>query len=126
MIDERGAGIFESDVEPGRGVRAQPAPLAARAPGPRGRLFRKYAIIFALLVGGSLLLSGLVQGYFAFEEGRAALNRVQRVEARAAAGRISQFVDEVDRQVRSAAQVPRPAGGEQLRADYLRLVRQAP
>src|SRR4051812_45843882 len=48
---------------------------------PRRSLFRKYLIIFVLLVGGSLLASGLTGLYFAYHESRNALINLQREKA---------------------------------------------
>ena len=92
-------------------------------------LFRKYAVIFATVVGVALLASGLIQGYFTFNESRATLNRIERLEARAAATRISLFIDEIQRELTAVARVPRTAGEsgmEQRRADYVRTIRQSP
>ena len=44
----------------------------------RGRLFRKYAILFVGLVGGSLLASGAVDTNFAYAENKGMLVRIQR------------------------------------------------
>ncbi|MBI3965964.1 MAG: response regulator, partial [Chloroflexi bacterium] len=74
-------------------------------------------------------MSGIIQGFFSFQESRAALDQIQRLEARAAASRIAQFVDEVGRQVGSVARITRPRGAvgtDQRLNDYLRLLRQSP
>jgi len=39
---------------------------------PRGRLFRKYVVLFASLVSGALLASGLIERYFSFQENKTA------------------------------------------------------
>jgi len=95
----------------------------------RGRLSKKYALVLGMLVSAALVASGATHGYFAFIESQAALARIQRTEARAAATRITDFIDEVERQVGSVAQSPRPSGdggAEQRRLDYLRLLRFEP
>jgi hypothetical protein len=33
----------------------------------RGRLFRKYALVFVALLSATLLAGGLVQGYFSYQ-----------------------------------------------------------
>ena len=68
----------------------------------RGGLFRKYVAVLILLVGGMLLLSSVVNLYFSYRETKAALVRLQRQQALAAAGRIEQFVKGIERQVRAA------------------------
>ena len=101
------------------------------APGPhahRTLLFRKYAIVLVALVGGALLVSGLIEGYFSYLENETAAIGIQRAQAAGAAGRIEQFVSEVERQVRDGPQsAPTSAVTvEQRRSDLLRLLRQAP
>ncbi len=52
------------------------------------RLFWKYTIVFALLVTGALLASGITELYFSYQENQAALVALQREKARAAAAQI--------------------------------------
>jgi signal transduction histidine kinase/HAMP domain-containing protein len=95
---------------------------------PRGRLFRKYVVLFVSLVSGALLASGLLEIYFSFQENKAALGSLQREKALAAAARIEQFIKEIERQVgwASQPQIGVRATLEQRRFDYLRLLRQVP
>src|SRR5262245_12475983 len=95
---------------------------------PRGRLFRKYVVLFVSLVSGALLASGLLEIYFSFQENKAALGNLQREKALAAAARIEQFIKEIERQVgwASQPQIGVRATLEQRRFDYLRLLRQVP
>jgi hypothetical protein len=58
----------------------------------RGPLFRKYAAVLILLVGGVLLVSSLGNLYFSYHETKAALVRLERQQALTAASRIEQFV----------------------------------
>ena len=67
----------------------------------RGRLFHKYLAVLFLLVGGMLLLSSVVNLYFSYRQTKAALIRLQRQQALAAAGRIEQFVRGIEQQVRA-------------------------
>jgi signal transduction histidine kinase/putative methionine-R-sulfoxide reductase with GAF domain len=95
----------------------------------RGRLFRKYVAVLILLVGGMLLLSSLVNLYFSYRQTKAALIRLQRQQALAAAGRIEQFVKGIERQVRAAMEVPFAdvaMAREQREIDFLRLLRDVP
>jgi signal transduction histidine kinase/HAMP domain-containing protein len=94
-----------------------------------GRLFRKYAAVLILLVGGVLLLSSLVNMYSSYRETRAALVRLERQQALAAAIRIEQFVTGIERLVRAAMEVPfsDPAmAREQREIEFLRLLRDEP
>jgi signal transduction histidine kinase len=95
---------------------------------PRGRLFRKYVVLFASLVSGALLASGLVELYFSYRENLAALVALQREQAAGAAARIEAFVRDIERQVgwASQGQVGTRQTVEQRRFEYIRLQRQAP
>jgi signal transduction histidine kinase/DNA-binding response OmpR family regulator len=110
------------------------------------RLFRKYVVVFLALVGGVLMASSLVELYFSYQETKRAIVRVERAKAVAAAGRIEQFVKEIERQVRETAQAASddPAAAhvgrgklafrtglgtalaEQRELDFLRVVRNVP
>jgi len=95
----------------------------------RGRLFHKYVAVLFLLVGGMLLLSSVVNLYFSYRQTKAALIRLQRQEALAAAGRIEQFVRGIEQQVRAAMEVPftdAAMAREQREIDFLRLLRDVP
>jgi signal transduction histidine kinase len=96
---------------------------------PRGRLFRKYVVLFVVLVTGALVTSGLVEIYFSYQENKTALVRIQREKAEAAASKIEQFIKEIESQIgwtTHSSFVPRAAALDQRRFDYLRLLRQAP
>ena len=95
---------------------------------PRGRLFRKYVVLFASLVSAALLASGLVELYFSYRENLAALVALQREQAAGAAGRIEAFVRDIERQVgwASQGQVGTRQTVEQRRFEFIRLQRQAP
>ena len=95
----------------------------------RGSLFKKYAAVLILLVGGVLLLSSLVNLYFSYQETKRALVRLERQQALAAADRIEQFVTGLERQVRRAMEVPfsdAAMAREQREIDFLRLLRDVP
>ncbi|HLE44641.1 MAG TPA: cache and HAMP domain-containing protein, partial [Methylomirabilota bacterium] len=95
---------------------------------PRGRLFRKYVVLFVSLVSGALLASGLTEIYFSYQENKAALVALQREKALAAAAKIEQFIKEIERQIgwASQPQIGVQATLEQRRFDFLRLLRQVP
>ncbi|MBI4735103.1 MAG: HAMP domain-containing protein, partial [candidate division NC10 bacterium] len=95
----------------------------------RGRLFRKYAVLFVILVSGALLTSGLVEIYFSYRENEAALVSLQREKALSAASKIEQFIKEIERQIGWTTQAMWGARGvalDQRRFDSLRLLRQVP
>src|SRR5215470_17235664 len=112
------------------------AASAVEAPGgdmrgsvrPRGRLFRKYVVLFAILVSGALLTSGLVELYFSYRENLEALVALQREQAAGAAARIEAFLRDIERQVgwASQGQVGARQTVEQRRFEFIRLQRQAP
>ena len=113
-----------TDTDP---TDAQPAD-AARAK-PRGRLFRKYAILISALVSGVLIVSGAIEIYFSYQENKTALLRIQREKVVAAATVIERFVQEVEAQIGWTMHATFLSGDEALeqrRFDFLRLLRQAP
>jgi len=95
---------------------------------PGGRLFRKYVIVFAGLVSGALLVSGVTEIYFSYRENREALVALQREKALSVASRIEGFIKEIERQIgwTTQPQLGAPSAAMyQRRVDYLRLLRQA-
>jgi len=64
-----------------------------------GRLFRKYALIFSALVGLSLLLSGVLNIYFSYQENKQALILLQQEKAQAAAQRIGQYLTDLEHDI---------------------------
>jgi two-component system, NtrC family, sensor kinase len=100
----------------------------ASTPAYQGRLFRRYVVIFAALVSGGLLASGLVGMYFSYQENQAAVISLQRGTAVALAASIEQFIRETEHQIGwvSAPSDAVPVPIDQRRGDYLRLLRQAP
>jgi signal transduction histidine kinase len=95
----------------------------------RGSLFFKYVIPLVVLVMGGLVISGLVQIYFSYQENKSALARIQHEKAAAAAIRIEQFVRALEHDLSWIAQTPWGPRGvplDQRRLDSLRLLRQVP
>jgi len=100
---------------------------AAGASIVRSRLFIKYVILFVAVVGLALVANGAFDVYFSYQEQKTSLVRIQREQAEAAAGKIGQFVSEIERQVGWTTQLSWSAGTlEQRRFDALRLLRQVP
>jgi hypothetical protein len=63
-------------------------------------------VLFAGLVSGALLTSGLVEVYFSYKENQAALVAIQREKALGAATRIEQFIKEIERQAAGRRTAP--------------------
>ena len=98
-------------------------------PGFRSGLYRKYAGVFLVLVGGVLLLSGLVEMFASYQEERRELAEVQRERAASAAMTIEQFIDGIVLQMEGATNNPQPAtpaGLERRRLYFLGLLRHVP
>jgi signal transduction histidine kinase len=65
----------------------------------QGRLFRKYAVLFGALVGGTLLASSLVLVYVSKQDVQVADAEIDRSAVSRAAIRISEFVDGIERKL---------------------------
>jgi GAF domain-containing protein/sensor histidine kinase YesM len=119
--------------DPKGGQNRTPAdgvPAAGRTAGPsivRSRLFLKYVALFVAVVGLALVANGAFEVWFSYQEQKTSLLRIQREQAEAAAGKIAQFIQEIESQVGWTTQLPWSAGTlEQRRFDALRLLRQVP
>jgi HAMP domain-containing protein len=85
-------------------------PSAAGASIVRSRLFIKYVILFVAVVSLALIANGAFDVYFSYQEQKASLVRVQREQAEAAAGKIGQFISEIESQVGWTTQLPWSTG----------------
>jgi signal transduction histidine kinase len=93
----------------------------------RGRLFTKYVALFVAVVCIALVTNGLFEIWFFYQEHKSSLIRIQREQAEAASGKISQFVKEIEAQLGWTTQLPWiGATLEQRRIDAMRLLRQVP
>jgi signal transduction histidine kinase len=111
--------LSQLDTEPGATAEAG----AKR----RGRLFRKYVVLFVAVVSVALLANGLLEVWFSYQEHRASLVRIQREQAQAAAAKIERFIKEIEGQIGWTTQLPWSTGAvEQRRFDAFRLLRQVP
>src|SRR5262245_62487409 len=90
---------------------------ADASPVKRGRIIRRHFLIFALLVGGSLVLSVLVEMGFRFQETRRNLDAAHQQMAELAALRIKNYIEGVAETVRLAAQ-PRHLADGRITDDY--------
>ena len=82
----------------------------------RGRLFLKYAGLFVAVVCIALLTNGLFEIWFSYQENKASLARIQKVQAESAAEKIAQFIKEIENQIGWTTQLPWSA--EQLLRRY--------
>jgi len=75
----------------------------------------------------ALIASGLFDMWFSYREQRELLLNTQREQASAAAGKITQFVEEIERQMGWMTQLPWSTGSvDEWRFDAVRLLRQVP
>ncbi len=92
-------------------------------------LFRKYAAVLSLFVGGGLLLVGSLEIVFNYRESRAAVETVQASEVSAAASRIEQYLEGIRSQVGEVSRLPWGAAGldeEARRVEFHRLMKLVP
>ena len=95
----------------------------------KSRLLRKYIYLIMALVSGALVISAGIELYAAYRENTAALGRIQREKALAAAARIELFVNGIVQQIawtNEAQWGSRAVPPSDRRFEYLRLLRQAP
>src|SRR3979411_775421 len=120
------------DTPQGRTLAASPVADAAPAAAPSGtkvrsRLFTKYVALFVAVVGIALLSNGIFEVFFYYREHKAALIRIQREQAEAAAAKIGQFIKEIESQLGWTTQLPLSPGSLEDRLfDPLLLLRQVP
>ena len=93
----------------------------------RSRLFLKYVGLLIAVVTLALIANGIFDVWFSFQEQKASLLRIQREQAEATAGKIGQFISEIQNQLGWTTQLPWSASTlDQRRFDALRLLRQVP
>jgi len=93
----------------------------------RRRLFRKYATLFVLAVGAALIASSAMGIWISYRDHTASLVRIQREQAEAAAGKIGEFIRDIQAQIGWTTQLPwsdYPLADQQI--DALRLLRLVP
>jgi two-component system, NtrC family, sensor kinase len=101
--------------------------LATRASNLRSRLFIKYVSLFVSVVALALVANGAFEIWFSYQENKASLTSIQHTEAQAAAGKIGQFIAEIEKQLGWTTHLPWSGNTlEQRRFDALRLLRQVP
>src|SRR6516164_2196132 len=93
-------------VSGGADAKSAATSSAIFSPEQRGGIVRRYFLIFATLVGGSLILSLLVELGFRFIETRKDLETVHHQMAELAPLRIQNYVDGIAQELRMAAAPP--------------------
>ncbi len=90
-------------------------------------LAQKFAVAFVGLVTAALLVNGAIDMTITYRDARAQAVRVQQEKAKAAAGRVVDFVSEIEHQLgwTTHAEWSR-VGLDQRRYDFIRLLRQVP
>jgi signal transduction histidine kinase len=94
-------------------ARRRPARVGAaerRVLLPRSGLFRKYAAALMLLVGGTLIASGLVEMVLIYRGTMAATAALQRSEVRTAVIRIEQYLDAIRAHILDVSGLPWQSG----------------
>src|SRR5689334_4433010 len=89
--------------------------------GLRRSIFRKYFVALFAAVVVPLLVNGLSEAWFGYEDQKAMLDARLVVEASAAAGQIEGFLDGIQRQMQWAVQLPWTDSVEDHRIDALRV-----
>jgi two-component system, NtrC family, sensor kinase len=115
--------------EPALGLsgRLGSAASALSASTVRSRLFIKYVALFVAVVVLALLANGVFEIWFAYQENKTSLITIQHEQAEGAAGKIEQFITEIESQVGWTTQLPwSDSTLDQRRFDALRLLRQVP
>jgi signal transduction histidine kinase/CheY-like chemotaxis protein len=93
----------------------------------RRGLFFKYATVLFAVVALSVIFTGTLHAWFSYQELKGLLLRIQGEQARSAASKIGQFIQEIEGQLTWATQVPISAKtADEWRFDAARLFRQAP
>jgi signal transduction histidine kinase len=93
----------------------------------RGRIFRKYVALFVTVVCATLITNGLLDVWFSYQEQEALLIRIQRGQAEVAAGKISNFVEQVEAQIKWTTQLAWSEDSlTEHRTDALRVLRLVP
>jgi hypothetical protein len=102
------------------GIGAAIWPLAARAQ-------QRVVPVFLAVVCIVLLINGLLEIGFAYQQRKVSLIRIQHEQAEAAAAKVGQFIKEIESHVGWTTQLPWSTGtAEQRRFDGSRLLRQVP
>jgi signal transduction histidine kinase/ActR/RegA family two-component response regulator len=96
-------------------------------PTPRGGLFLKYVAMFVAIVSLALTINGVSDIWFSYHEQQNLLFRIQREQARSAADKIGQFLNEITAGLVWETQVSLSDGTlDEWKFDAVRVMRQVP
>jgi signal transduction histidine kinase/ActR/RegA family two-component response regulator len=96
-------------------------------PTPRGGLFRKYVVMFVAIVSLALAINGVSDIWFSYHEQQNLLFRIQREQARSAADKIGQFLNEITAGLLWETQISLSDGTvDEWKFDAVRVMRQVP
>ena len=91
------------------------------------RLYRRYLVSFALLVGTILFAGGASDLYFSYYEAKDAALSLQKEKAVATAVRIDQFIRDIEHQVEWTMLLPRSGVTlAQRQTEFIKLLIQTP
>lgn len=109
-------------------LRRRETSAGDEVPSRSGRLFRKYVLLFVVIVSATLIVSSALEVFFTYREQLASLGRVQRAESQVAADQVARFVAELDEQLLVIANEPwqSPDLLDDRRVASLRLVSRFP
>ncbi|MGA8497040.1 MAG: ATP-binding protein [Xanthobacteraceae bacterium] len=100
---------------------------ASLPPTPRGGLFLKYVAMFVFIVSLALAINGVSDIWFSYHEQQNLLFRIQREQARSAADKIGQFLNEITAGLVWETQVSLSDGTlDEWKFDAVRVMRQVP
>jgi signal transduction histidine kinase/ActR/RegA family two-component response regulator len=92
--DDSGTKPISSDEQMNR-IAAKPEVGPVRPPPARGGLFRKYVVMFVAIVSLALAINGVSDIWFSYHEQQDLLVRIQREQAKSAADKIDQFLNDI-------------------------------
>jgi signal transduction histidine kinase/CheY-like chemotaxis protein len=92
--DESGIKPICTDEQMNR-MPAKPDSDPDRSPPSRGGLFRKYVVMFVAIVSLALAINGVSDIWFSYHEQQELLVRIQREQAKSAADKIGQFLNDI-------------------------------
>jgi len=92
--DESGIKPISTDEQMNR-IAAKPEAGPVRSPPARGGLFRKYVVMFVAIVSLALAINGMSDIWFSYHEQQDLLVRIQREQAKSAADKIGQFLNDI-------------------------------
>jgi signal transduction histidine kinase/ActR/RegA family two-component response regulator len=100
---------------------------AAALPAMRGRLFRKYALMFVTVVCAALAINGALDIWVSYREQESLLVRIQHEQAEAAAASINHFVKEIEDQMAWSVMFSWDGSTyDEWRLDAIRMLREVP